>query len=110
MKKTVGILLLGLLFLFGCSDKKFDSNKWKTHKEEQFYMLNDLVNNKRLLGKTKIEIIELLDTTNIKQYNYLDSSWMFIIIVPNSLAIGKAVEVMDIKFENINVKNVTIRH
>jgi hypothetical protein len=62
MKKTFEIISLGLLLLFGCTYKKFDSKKWKTNKDEQFYMLKDIIKNKRLLGKTKSEVIELLDT------------------------------------------------
>lgn len=108
MKKTIGIFIM-LIILFRCSDKKFDSNKWKTKKGKQFYMVNDLVESKRLLGKTKNEIIELLDTADIKQFKYSHSSWMFIISIPNSLATGKSVKVMDIDFENDNVKQVTIR-
>ena len=108
MKKTIGIFVL-LISLFGCSDNKFDSDKWKANKDEQFYMLNDLVKNKRLLGKTKNEIIELLDTVNIKQFKYSDNSWMFIVSIPNSPTTGNAVEAMDIDFENDNVKVVTLR-
>jgi len=108
MKKTIRIFALSL-FLFGCSDTKFNSKKWKANKDEQFYMLNDIVENKRLLGKTKNEVIGMLDTVDIKQFNYSDSSWMFIVSIPNSPSTGKAVEVMDIDFENDNVKQVTLR-
>ncbi len=109
MKKTSVIFLFGLFLLFGCSDKEFNSEKWKTNKDEQFYMLNDIVENKILTGKTKNEIIEMLDTVDIKQFNYSDNSWMFIFSIPNSLATGKAVEVMDIEFEKDKVKQATIR-
>ena len=108
MKNAFGIFAL-LLFLFGCSDTKFNSEKWKANKDEQFNMLNDIVENKRVLDMTKDEVIELLDTVDIKQFNYSDSTWMFIVSIPNSPATGKAVEVMDIDFENGKVKQVTIR-
>lgn len=72
-------------------------------------MLNDIVDNKILTGKTKDEIIELLDTIGIKQFNYSDNSWMFVISIPNSLATEKAVEIMDIEFEKDKVKQVKIR-
>ncbi|HQP04568.1 MAG TPA: hypothetical protein PLP11_08185 [Bacteroidales bacterium] len=109
MKKAIGIFLLGSLLFFGCSNRKFNSEQWKTKKDEQFYMLNDIVDNKILTGKTKDEIIELLDTIGIKQFNYSDNSWMFVISIPNSLATEKAVEIMDIEFEKDKVKQVKIR-
>ena len=100
---------MGLLLLFGCSDREFNSEKWKTNKDDQYYMLSDLIENKTLLGKTKTEVIGLLDTMDIKQFNYSDNSWMFLISIPNSRATGKAVEIIDIDFENENVKQVTLR-
>ncbi|MDR2010106.1 MAG: hypothetical protein LBQ22_06455 [Bacteroidales bacterium] len=109
MKNKAIFYSLGLLLLFGCSDKKFNSEKWKTNIDKQFYMLNDLVESEILLDKTKTEVIDLLDTVNIKKFKYSDNSWMFIILIPNSFATEKAVEVMDIDFENEKVKQVTIR-
>lgn len=109
MKKITEIFLIGLFLLFGCSDREFNSEKWKTNKDKQFYMLNDLVDNKILIGKTKNEIIEMLDTVHIKQFNFSDNSWMFLISIPNSPATGKMIEVMDIDFEKEKVKRATIR-
>ena len=109
MRKTMGIFLLGFLLLLSCSDKKFNTEKWKASKDDQFFMLNDLIENKRLLGKTKSEIIELLDTVDIKQYNYSDNSWMFIVSKPHSFATERGVEILDVNFENDIVKKVTLR-
>ena len=110
MKKTGKIFALFLLFLLGCSDKKFNPEKWKTNQDEKFYMLNDIVENKRLLGKTKNEVVELLDTVDIKEFNYSNNSWMYILSIPHFvLATKTPVEVMDIEFDNDNVKQVTIR-
>jgi hypothetical protein len=109
MKKTISILII-LFCLFSCSDKKFDSKKWKTNKDEQYYMLNDLVESKRFLGKTKKEIIALLDTVDIKQFKYSDNFWMYIVSIPYPVPLTKTpVEVIDIEFENEKVKNVTKR-
>jgi len=110
MKKTFRIFSLLIIFLFGCSDKKFNSEKWKINKDEQFYMLNDIVENKILLGKTKSEIIELLDTVNIKQFKYLNDFWMYIVTIPYYVPATKtSVKVMDIEFENDKVKIITVR-
>ena len=96
--------------LFSCSDKQFDSGKWKAKPDEQYYMLNDIIENRRFLGKTKTEIIDLLDTTEIKQFKYSDNSWMFIIVIPHPTPAQKrGVEVMDIVFENEKVKTVSLR-
>jgi hypothetical protein len=105
------LLLFSLiLFLFSCRNKQFNAEKWKTEKDEQFYMLEDIVKNKRFLGKTKNEIIKLLDTTSIKQFKYSDNSWMFIILIPNARATQSPVEVMYIDFKNDKVNNVTIEN
>lgn len=101
---------MSLILFFGCTDKKFNSERWKTNKGEQFYMLNDIVENKILLGKTKSEIINLLDTVDIKQFNYLDNSWMFIVSIPYSVpATENPTKVMDIEFNNDKVIQATIR-
>ena len=109
MKNKLIIFAL-LSFMFGCSNKMFNSEKWKTNTEEQIYMINDIVENKRLIGKTKNEIINLLDTFTIKQYNYSDNYWMFIVSTPYPVPATKTVvKAMDIEFENEVVKQVTIR-
>ena len=102
------LLLFSLLFLFSCRNKQFDSEKWKAEENEQFYMLNDIVNKNRLKGKTKKDIIKLLDTTNIKQFEYNDSTWWFIISKPNARATQSPVVGMYINFENDKVQSVTI--
>jgi len=107
MKKL--LLLFSLLLFFGCSNNKFDSEKWKTQENEQFYMLNDILENKLLFGKTKNEIITLLGTTSIKNFKYADDSWMFIILIPNSRATQSPVENMYIDFENGKVNNVYLQ-
>ena len=106
------ILLLILVLLFtGCTNKKFDPNKWKTNKNEQYYMLKDLVENNILLGLNKDEVISLLDTTEIKQFNYFENNWMFVISNPNTTAVTKNnVEIMDINFKKNNVCNVSLRN
>jgi hypothetical protein len=71
-------------------------------------MINDIVKNNRLKGKSKKNIIELLDTKNIKKYNYSDNSWMFIVSIPNAKATQSPIEVMYVNFKNDKVESVTI--
>ena len=107
MKKHLLLFSL-ILLLFSCRNKQFDSEKWKTEESEQFYMLKDIVKNKRFIGKTKKDIIELLDTTDIKKFEFTDNSWMFIISIPNARATQSPVETMYINFENEKVESVII--
>ncbi len=109
MKKLSILIILVILFLVSCKERHFNSEKWKTNKDIQYYMLNDLIDNKILIGKTKEEVISLLATTDIKQYNFNWDYWMFIIKKPPELvSMSKGVEVLDIEFENNKVKS-TIR-
>ena len=96
------------IFLFSCINNQFDTEKWKSEESEQFYMINDIVKNNRLKGKSKKNIIELLDTKNIKKYNYSDNSWMFIVSIPNAKATQSPIEVMYVNFKNDKVESVTI--
>lgn len=109
MKKWL-LIIPFILLLSSCFNKQFDSEKWKTEENEQYYMLEDIVKNKRLFGKTKNEIIGLLDTTSIKQFKHSDDSWMYIISVPNAKATQSPVENMYIEFENGKVKAVEIEN
>jgi hypothetical protein len=43
--------------------EKFDSSKWIRKKSDRYRMVNDLVENTILIGKTKDEIIKLLGNT-----------------------------------------------
>jgi hypothetical protein len=109
MKKST-IILISIFFAACSSDQTFNSDKWKTNKDEQFYMLNDIVENKRLLGKTKKEITTLLDTNDAKQFKYADDFWMFIVSIPYDVPATKTpVKVLDIEFQNDKVTNVILR-
>ncbi len=104
------LLLFTLFLLFSCSNKQFDSEKWKAEENEQFYMLSDIINNNRLEGKTKKDIIKLLDTTNIKQFRYKDNCWWFVILKPHAKGTQSPVTCMYIYFKNDKVKSVTINN
>ncbi|MBA6316900.1 hypothetical protein [Cellulophaga baltica] len=67
MKNILGILIILMTFhLTSCSDKKFDSKKWKnwTEKKGEFAtrwdMTNDLIDNHNLIGMSKKDLIQLL--------------------------------------------------
>ena len=67
-------------------------------------MLNDLIESEILINKSKEEVIALLDTTGIKQYNYSDSIWMFIISKPQpTLATESPMVILDVTFHSNNV-------
>lgn len=94
-------LLIVWFTIIGCRQKSFDSNKWKDNNELQYWMLDDLIGSEILIGKSKNEIIDLLDTLNIKNYNYFNDDWMFIILKPQpSSGTQSPVEVLDLTFEN----------
>lgn len=100
---------LTILFL-GCTDKKFDSEKWKHNPNDQLYMLNYIVENNLLVGKTKNEVVELLDTLTIKSFHYSDNSWMYVIAIPHSVpATASPIKVMDVEFSDEKVTRTTIR-
>jgi hypothetical protein len=75
-------LFFFVLLLNSCSNNTFDSDKWKTDKEAQYYMLDDIVENKRLIGKSKDEIIQLLDTVYMKGFKKEEDEWGYIIGIP----------------------------
>ncbi len=110
MNRLVLILTI-LIVLIGCRNKKFDSDTWKENNEEQFQMLSDLVESDILVGKSKGEIVVLLDTIGIKKFKYSDTNWMFIIGKPKrNLVTQSPVEVLDLTFKNDMVIKVEKRN
>tara|TARA_B110000967_G_C18730402_1_gene482300 strand:- start:562 stop:894 length:333 start_codon:yes stop_codon:yes gene_type:complete len=104
------ILLIFSLTLVGCRHKSFDSDEWKKNKDSQYWMLDDLVESEILIGKNKNQVIELLDTVNIKQYSYSNNYWMFIILKPQpSPAKQSPAEALDLSFENNKIIEVEKR-
>ncbi|PHR47039.1 MAG: hypothetical protein COA32_08945 [Fluviicola sp.] len=73
MKKITNIILVPFLFiLMSCTNRSFDSEKWKewSYKGSDSFlrwdMADDLVDNYDLMGKTKKQIIELLVSQTVK--------------------------------------------
>jgi hypothetical protein len=56
----VGIITLWLSVAMYYPKEDFDKDKWKSDVKKRYEMTDDLVNNKKLIGKTKEEIIQLL--------------------------------------------------
>ena len=109
MNKFINLLIFSLM-LAGCRQKSFDSLEWKENKESQYWMLNDLVESEILLGKDKKQVIELLDTVDIKQYNYSDNYWMFVVLKPQPIpATQSPVEILDLTFNNDTIIEVEKR-
>jgi hypothetical protein len=84
-------LLFTLLAVFAnsCNKRTFDSNKWKNDKEAQYYMLDDIVENKILIGKSKEEIIQLLDTVDDKGFKKEEDTWGYVIGIPGPVPVTK---------------------
>ena len=72
MSKPFLIPLLFLLLLTSCNDIDFNSDKWKNWEETEvnmhmrWDMADDLINNFDLIGKSKVEIVQLLGDTQIE--------------------------------------------
>ena len=82
IQSVLQILLVSLtitVFMTGCSqlrNKKFNSEEWKANENTRFYMLDDIVNNKILIGKSKKELLEKLGQPFIKESDFYDGKSM----------------------------------
>lgn len=73
-------------------------------------MVQDLVESNSLQGKTKAEVIQLIDTINMKNFHISDNEWMHIIAKPASTrATESPIIVLDISFQDNIVKKALIR-
>jgi hypothetical protein len=72
-------LIVSLIVLTGCSqskNKKFNSEEWKANENARFSMLDDIVNNKILIGKSKKELLENLGQPFIRENDFYDGKSM----------------------------------
>lgn len=76
--------VLSIIFYFYVSpdEQNFDSTLWHRDENKRYSMLNNLIEKEKLIGKSKIEVISLLDTTACKQFVYSNDSWYYIISKP----------------------------
>lgn len=110
MKKTLTIIASSILVQFSCESNQFDTDKRKNDPKFKYEMTKHLISSKVLIGKTKTEIVNLLDTTDIKQpFNFNSNDWMYIIPKTNSLATSSPVVIIDVQFQNDTVTNASER-
>ena len=76
-------------------ERAFDKEVWKTEVETRYELTDDLIDNKKLIGKTKEEIIELLGQEGVS----MDSSlWTYYIGFKRGSGIDP--DVLEIEFKN----------
>ena len=92
----LGLILIWFAVATYYPERTFEKDKWTTDVEKRYEMTDDLVNNKKLIGKTKKEIIELLG----QEENNLDSlRWTYYIGYKPSI-IGIDPDVLEIEFKD----------
>jgi len=67
------------VLLTGCSrleNKKFNSKEWKASENVRFSMLDDIVNNKIFIGKSKEELLENLGQPFVGEKDFYDGKAM----------------------------------
>lgn len=104
-KRTVEVIYLTNFFMI-VNPVEIDIDKrieWiKVNK--QSWRIDDIISSNILIGKSKDEIIELLDTINVKQFNYIDNNWMYICEKPyKELSTRSPIDILDLTFENNKV-------
>lgn len=105
---------LVLLAIIGCSlfvqcnqEQKFDKEIWKNEPEQRYKQVDDLINSKILLGKSKQEIKVLL-TNDCKYCDENSDSWMYYLGEGHDDKDFKW-EVLDVEFKNEIVFNISVR-
>jgi hypothetical protein len=92
------------------STEQFDRQVWQSAPDHRYYMIDDLISGKRLVGMSKAEVIHALDTTDIKQFSLPGNCWMYIIGKPGWVpATDSPVIVFDVTFRNGRVVTVEKR-
>ena len=108
-KRTVEVTYLTNFFMIINPVEKNVNNKIEWKKENK-QTLNNIISSKILIGKTKKDVINILDTINFKQFNYEDDEWM---LIQNKtykeLSTKSPIEVFDIIFENNKVVKIIKR-
>ena len=91
-----GLYVAWFAFVTYYPERDFDKEKWKTDIEKRYEMTDDLVDNEKLIGKTKEEIKELLGQEEVS----MDSSrWTYYIgFKPGIVEIDP--DVLQIEFKN----------
>ena len=56
----IGIILIWIFSVSYYPKTDFNKQEWNENKEERYKMANDIIKNEILIGKTRVEVIELL--------------------------------------------------
>ena len=98
----VGIIMMWVLAASYYPDRNFDPNEWKSNPEERYEMSKDLIESKRLIGKTRIEVVQILGSeTTSHGENHISYELGY---VPGMINIDP--DYLDIYFENGKVYKV----
>jgi len=106
--KYLFLAIVGSSLFVQCDqDQKFDKEIWKNEPEQRYKQVNDLINSKILLGKSKQEVRVLL-TNDCKYCDDTNNSWMYYLGEGNDNKDFRW-EVLDVEFKNDKVFNISIR-
>jgi amino acid transporter len=101
----VGLIVIWVSYVSYYPERDFDKKKWTADIEKRYEMTDDLVDNGKLIGKTKDEIKELLGQEDVS----LDSSrWTYYIGFKPSL-FGIDPDVLEIEFKDGKVSKCWTR-
>ncbi len=76
-KKVVAILVVAIgisVFLVSIHENRFEQDRWQNDPFSRYKMSKDIIENKRFIGKSKTEILQLLgqpETTNLTGKDHL---------------------------------------
>lgn len=92
----VGLVVGWLVSVSYYSVRDFDKEKWNTDIEKRYEMTDDLIDNGKLIGKTKNEIKELLGQEGVSSDS---AQWTYYIgFKPGPFAIDP--DVLEVAFKN----------
>ena len=98
----VGLIVIWIYSMSYYPKKDFDRSEWKSNVEARYEMSKDIIDSKILIGKTKVEIIELLGA---EFYAYGDNHIAYDLgFVPGFMNIDP--DYLDIYFDNGKVNKV----
>lgn len=98
-------IVLFFTFIFSITyypDKPFNQQKWMANPSERYEMSQNLIESELLIGKTKIEVKELLGSVS---YKYSENHWAYSIGFIPGITIDPSV--LDVYFKNGKVVKVT---
>lgn len=101
----VGLIVAWVSFASYYPERDFDKENWRTDIEKRYEMTDDLVDNEKLIGKTKEEVKELLGQENV---NFDSTLWTYYIGFKPSI-LGIDPDVLEIEFKDNKVSKCWTR-